>query len=251
MNHHHRSFNPIQFMKASHLRNIALAAVMTTSVHAQTIDWGSDVDSVFIDSQGYTLGTGYTFELGAFDSGFDLAKNPLATWFAHWNVFDAAAYDATNGYFTGTAQMLVTGLSNSPDLRMSSDTTDPNTTSFSGLEAYLWIRNDSTTMEKWGGSEWLLVRSADWFFPTYGCCNPALLLEWSVSDLLPANVPLYGWQKSPGSDQVVGKVDTTFTSSSSGGFLQTGTYLPEPSSAVMVLVLGAMAVLDRRRRWHS
>ncbi|MEI8084412.1 MAG: hypothetical protein WCI74_21440, partial [Actinomycetes bacterium] len=213
MNHHHRSFNPIHFMKANLLRCLAVMAAMTAAAHAQTINWGSDVDSVFIDSQGNTLDGSFVFELGAFTANYDPSKHDMTEWFANWHKFasvsssvpsDKPGYSQADGYF-------------SSEVVMTSGELDT-------LPAYLWIYNQKT-MTAWGGGEWLLVRSEDWNFPTYGCCNPALSLEWSVSDLVPGDVPLYGYQKGTVGNQV-GTGDLTYTSTSPGSFLQTATYLP-------------------------
>ena len=70
-----------------------------------------------------------------------------------------------------------------------------------------------------------------------------------MSDLGASDVPLYGYQNNT----YTNPVGTGDVYSPGGGFsstyLQTATYIPEPCSSVMMLMLGAMALLGRRRSW--
>ncbi|MCX6865825.1 MAG: PEP-CTERM sorting domain-containing protein, partial [Verrucomicrobia bacterium] len=64
-------------------------------------------------------------------------------------------------------------------------------------------------------------------------------LEWSVSDLRPQDVPLHGKQGDTAGPGV-------FTDSRSH-LLQTYTFVPEPSAALLATLAGLTFVLRRRR----
>lgn len=200
--------------------------------NAQTLDWGSQAFSALVDSKGQTLDNTFVFELGAFASGFTPSESNVESWLANWSVFDRADYSQANGVFTGQAHMLDNGTSDSPFLT-------PGALSFEGLSAYIWIRKGDLPVE---GSEWLVARSTGWTFPmaTPGCCDNDLIVQWSVSDLTPSDVPKWGNQ---------GGVDGPGVSTSTGGpyNLQTFTFVPEPSSAMLAALAGAFALTRRRR----
>ena len=235
-------------MKAMLHPCVLLMAFLTGLAQAQTIKWGSEVFSDLLDSKGDALGikpgSSFVFELGAFNAGFIPQPQNMDQWFSMWNVFDRASYNAVNGYFTSSVQMTDEGTSNSLFLDLT-----PATTSFAGLPAYLWVRN----VENGLGSENLLVRPGDaekWKFPSpvAGCCDNEVPLEWSVSDLAATDIPRFGSQgdvRGPGERTYDGYSNLqTHTSSSSEGEAT-----PEPGASVLVLVLGVMALLDRRRVW--
>ena len=229
-------------MKASFLRVIAVLAALSALGHAQTINWGSEVLSDLRKSNGGIINqSGFQFELGAFNPGFEPSPGNLANWFLNWHVYNTADYSKEAGYFTSPVQMQDNG-SFDPAL---------GAYDFQGLEAYLWIRN-SPTMVRDRGNEWLLVRASDWKFPeaSPGCCDNALPLEWSVSDLGAGDVPLFGAQGGVQANFGTRDYDLpstlqTYTLGASQGDSAT----PEPGAFVLVLVLGLMALLDRRRAW--
>lgn len=216
-------------MKASLI--LALSLILPLSgLHGQTLEWGSDTFSKIVDSKGATLDNTYVFEVGVFASPFTPDETNTASWFANWQAFDRAAYSPTNRYFTSTVQMTDDGKSNSAFL-------SPTATSFAGLEAYIWVRNSETPSPT---TEWFLVKSPSWIFPTAtpGCCDNDLPVQWSIADLVPSDTPVWGSQKG-----VDGK----------GTFTQDGVYnlqtftIPEPSAAMMVL-LSCTFLLARRKR---
>ena len=238
------TYRPFPPMKAIFLRSAAMISLLTAAAHGQSINWGSEAFSTLVDSRGNTIGqNGYVFELGAFNSGFTPTSNNLMSWFANWRVYDTAEYSSTNGYFTGAVDMLDNGTSG-----LGGDT-------FAGLNAYIWIRNSNIGESP--TTEWLLVRNSSWQFPTptSHCCDPSLPVEWSVSDLSSTDLPKYGGQggtegltNTPYSTPGPGLVTERLTS---GTFLQTYTFVPELSSSVLILVLGVLGLLDRRRTWST
>ena len=218
--------------------------------HALQLNWGSPGATWVVDSDGDGVDDNYVFELGAFPLGFDPGENDPSLWFENWMVFDAAIYNPMLGLFTSEVS-----ISN----QVTSSSTMPNVSneSFSGLTAYLWIRDSNEPIP---GSEWLLVRADNWTFPTIGegCCDTGTL-EWSISDLDPGDVPGWGWQnddnvpsgtEGPGefSESGLNARDIIAPSTTRTPALQTATFLvPEPSSALLLLLGASGMVLVRRR----
>lgn len=226
------------------LLGLPAAIVLATPASAIQINWGSAVDSVFRDSTGTPLDETFAIQLGYFESVLGEPFVPTATnaaeWSSHWKVFDQAAFNPEEGYFTSSAVMNSTGGSSYSPLGVD----------FSNQEAYIWIHNTETPGPT---AEWFLGRSATasastaaWNLPAKpadDCCDTTVL-EWSVTDLDSGDTPVYGKQ---GEQTGAG----VFSDNAPGYTLQTFTFapVPEPSSSLL-LALGGMAVALRRRRPH-
>lgn len=211
----------------------ALVLLAVPRLQAQTLNWGSKVFSDLADSEGNTLAeNAFVFELGAFVEDFVPDEENVGQWFANWRVFDTAGY---NGY-SGEGDLIWGHFGSTTQIR-NNVTNGSSSFSFAGLSAYIWIRNSDTPVE---GSEWLLTRATHWVFPTTGggCCENNPPLEWSVSDLKPGDVPLWGNQGGTSGPGVY-----TVTGSHT---LQTYTFVPEPSSLALAAL--ASCVMLRRRR---
>lgn len=208
---------------------LGLAAGRT---HAQTLNWGSEFASSIVDSEGVVLDNAFVFEIGAFTAGFTPQESNVSDWSANWLVFDRASYSQENGYFTSAVHYLNDGTSNSAYQ-------SPGASSFAGMEAFLWVRNSSDPVV---GTEWLLTRASNWVFPAPNqnpdCCDTEVI-EWSVSDLTGTDVPVWGNQGG-----VLGGGSYTVTGSYD---LQTHTFVPEPSSMMMIALAGSILTLRRRR----
>lgn len=202
--------------------------VADTRIQAQTLNWGNEAFGDLSDSKGVTLDNTFVFELGSFFNGFVPTDSNTDQWVLNWEVFDSAAYNKDIEYFTSTVYVQNGVTSSNPTA---------STLSFAGLDAYIWIRNDDNPVP---GTEWLLTRADNWTFPVIGgdCCNTDVV-EWAVSDLDSGNVPQWGRQ-----NDVIGSGE--FSSTSTTG-LQTFTFVPEPSSALLAAVAGGFLVLRRRR----
>ena len=215
-----------------------LGGLAVLKASAQQLNWGSSVFSDLVDSKGDALENTFVFEIGAFNPGFTPTLSNLLDWRSNWQVFDRAAYngieepvdDGIFGYFTGTARMLDDGRSDSAFMT-------PSALSFEGLSGYLWIRKGDDPV---AGSEWSLTRANNWVFPNAipGCCDNDTPFNWSTSDLTEADVPLWGRQ---------GKISGPGEVSNSGiHTLQTYTFVPEPSSFLMLLSASGLLMVRRR-----
>jgi hypothetical protein len=206
----------------------AVFTVVASCGHAQTLNWGNEVFGDVTDSEGVTLDNTFVFELGSFVDGFVPTESNLDQWVLNWEVFDQAAYNSTLGYFTSTVYV---------NNDVTTSNTSASTISFAGLDAYIWIRNDDNPVP---GTEWLLTRAASWTFPSIGgdCCNTEVI-QWAVSDLELSDVPVWGRQ-----NDVIGSGEFITTGTTG---LQTFTFVPEPSSAVLTAVAAGFLVFRRRR----
>lgn len=214
------------------LKTACLLALAAPLIHAQTLNWGSPVGTQLVDSYGNEIDGSFEFELGAFNIGFIPDANNMEDWDLNWKTFDSASYNQTFGYFTSTVHVI-------SDLSGNVLSSNPNasTGNFAGLLAYLWIRKGDIPA---GNTEWLLVRANNWTFPlTAGDCCDTSVIEWSVSDLTPTNTPLYGKQGG-----VTGPGSYGYNSTSG---LQTHSFVPEPSTALLSMIACAVTLLRRRR----
>ncbi len=208
----------------------AVCVIAASPSNAQTLNWGGQFGDVLTDSEGNLLDANFTFELGAFISGFIPSEHPLDQWSSNWRMFDTAEFNPGFGYFTGEVFILDNVTSSNPSA---------NPASFAGLVAYLWIRDNDQPIP---GSEWLLVRSDQWTFPLTGgdCCDTSVI-QWSISDLDGGDMPQWGRQ---GNAVGPGSYSTNTSSTSS---LQTFGFVPEPSTALLTAIAGLGMVLRRKR----
>ena len=221
---------------------LPIAIALATPVAAVQINWGNEIDSDLRDSFGNSLDATFAIQLGYFEKVLGQQFVPTAAntgeWSSHWKVFDQAAFDPLAGYFTSSANLNPEGTSSSTfaDNDLGVD--------FSNQNAYVWIHNSQTPGT---GTEWFLGRSATtpaWQIPAKveDCCDNRPPVEWSITDLEPADAPVFGKQ---GGTSGAGDYSVT------GPYtLQTFSVVPEPSSCLL-LTLGGAAVILRRRRPQS
>jgi hypothetical protein len=209
----------------------SLAGAIISDATASTLNWGSDVGSSLMDSEGEVLDETFVFELGAFQDNFVPDESNIDQWSLNWLVFDRASYNPILGYFTSSVQI-------STDGKSASEFAEPDSPSFNGKSMYLWIKNNAGTQP---GTEWMLSRNASWTFSvnTTECCDNSLPMEWSVSDLDENDVPVWGAQNGiPGAGE----------SSAPGNYtLQTYTVVPEPTAITLVGVAIGLGMMRRRR----
>ena len=227
---------------------MALACgLFSGQARAISVSWGSEYFSDLRDSYGNPLDSSFYMQLGYFEATFTPDANNTAQWAANWHVFDQAAYnnpvnsfDPLVGYFTRESIAIdENGHSTSPYAEVGLN--------FTGQEAYLWTFNNQTPGV---GTEWLLARADSWVFPAGsvpGCCENELPLQWSVSDFAtqdPQALPIWGGQ---GGQRGAGYYTDTNVNYSNYT-LQTFTFVPEPSTAMLTALGVAIALLRRNRR---
>jgi hypothetical protein len=216
---------------------VGASSILTATIsRADTINWGSEVLSVNLQSDGSTPVTAndFTIQLGKFADGFLPDGNNVDLWASNWLVFDEllpGGHHQVPGYFTSEPQL------------MNNNTFRP------GDQAYVWMFNQNTAVP---GSEWLLYTNDDtdgsalddWLFPQVTGSQQTLPLSWRVSNsshvLFGGLDPRRGDPNDPRYGMGVGDdPDMPFN-------LQTRTFVPEPASAM--LGLSALLILNRRRR---
>jgi len=223
---------------------------------AQTLEWGMGVGAplinsngvgwfdkdgdAWIDEDGDGIHDRFVFELGAFPLNFDPNEYDVGEWLTHWRVFDRLVIDPVFGLSTSSIYIPLDVTSESQYA------SDQN--SFAGLPAYMWIRAGGDLPVP--GSEWFLARAENWTFPLVGgdCCGIEFI-EWSISDLTPASeqtsgdVPKWGLQNNVSGGEGV----FSFTPNEGFDGIQTHTFIPEPSSSLLLMLGAAGLVLTRRR----
>jgi hypothetical protein len=216
-----------------------------SSLEARTVFWGGPTESVLYQSDGVTpVDSSFTFLLGSFDVGYDPLTSPIETWASNFNTFDQAYYNDTTDFFSSSANLLDTGLSDGVNA-------DP-TFDFRNKRLYLWVFDSNTfnplvptTTESalFTGDTWVLPPEGN-----CGCGEDNLPLEFYVSNMTAA---------------VIGNVDPDYTGSNPpidgplGEFTRpTGAYdfqthsftvVPEPSVALLGS-LGLLGLALRRKR---
>jgi hypothetical protein len=225
---------------ASICRVLALAAAMffaAVPARAEVVfNWGSPVYSTFRDSFGNPLDASYTFQLGAFDPSFTPTAGNVSLWSANWKVFDQADFNVDFETFASTADMLDNGTSSSAFAEPGYD--------FRGLDAYIWGFKSPSTYGV--GMEWVWFRAPSWTFPTtFDPGPPVTPTDWSTSDLVAGDVPLWGAQSTA--------IGLGYASAPGVYSLQTYTItpgpspIPEPSTVLVAALLLALAVWHRRK----
>jgi hypothetical protein len=208
---------------------------------AKWVTWSSEAFSDFRDSFGNPLDETFIIQLGFFEdvlgTPFTPDKDNVSDWITQWRVFDQASLNLSDGFFSAEAGIDGSGASTSQfadnDLGLN----------FSYQDAYIWIRNSDTPGP---GAEWFLARSSEWVLPpgSEDCCDKTTPVQWSITDLNPQSgtpvTPVWGGQSGQYGEGERALTDPAYT-------LQTFTFIPEPSSSLLV-ALAAGALLLRRGR---
>jgi hypothetical protein len=204
---------------------LLLSLAPSATTQARGISWFSAVGDIFLMADGTTkMDSTMTFELGGFSSGFTPSLANLSLWQSNWIVFDIAVDgdgwnpdpDFSNYGGLGTAVAAASGFITS---------SDTGATFGIGQQAYVWTYNSKTISPT---SEWALITNAAWTYPVASTSIPDPL-EWGLGH--------------DGTTALVGGTSTdggTFVST-----LQTQA-VPEPGSALLILVAGVMIRLRRR-----
>lgn len=224
--------------KTALLGLVAVAALLPgTALANTTVFWGGPAEGLHIDSDGNETETpAFTFQIGAFDSGFNPGVAPFESWAANWNVFDQASYDTENNFFDSIAHM---------DNAGASDGVNADGFDFRGSKLYIWVYNSNVVDAGSALSlQWALISGASWNLPAITNENHALPLEFRLGN---ADQAWIGAVDPDGSGPVIGSLGHT---NSNGPFdLQTHNLnvVPEPSAALLGL-LGLGGLMVRRNR---
>ncbi len=205
---------------------------------ADTVNWGSSFGGVHVESDGDALLATFTFEIGTFGSTFIPDETNVDLWSANWKVLDAATYNDTLNIFTDSFDLL-----DHPTLpgQVVSNSPDADPVNFSqGEQVYIWVYNTDTAAP---GSEWVLITDND------GAGGD----DWVIPDPDDQTIDPVQWRVSTATQVVFGGLnDVSGPGERTGGpplfDLQTHTFVPEPSGALLVgCGLGVLAL--RRRRF--
>ena len=228
---HHHSTPKTTTMKTTSLLILASCLLLGSAVQARTIAWGTETDSILIDSNGTTLDADYTFELGTFGTFVPTATN-MDQWLTNWKVFDRAVaptdYNVEFGWVSNSATLEADMTSSRSDL--------PQHTFNVGEQAYIMVY-DSLALGQ-ANTEVALVTDSTWLMPTSDTHSPDTR-DWRINA---AGNAVYG-----GLNDVQGP--GAHSANPTAFVLQTHTTaapVPEPSSAMLLTLAGLM--MRRRRR---
>ena len=252
-------------MKKCTLLLIASLAISAPAVRAAGIGWentpfNSDPISgtpvPMYNSHGGLLDNSFSFELGTWNTGFTPTAANVATWAANWNVISSASAPATSGWASlDPSDPNVNDPIQNYQYFARQITFNANGSVVGGSgsifhtndQAYIWAFNNKTLD---GTTEWALVTDASvgatpddvWHVPDpSGTLN--LPLTWNLST---ADTAVYG--------SVNGVTGAGAQAVNPGAaYLQTFnvvSVVPEPGSALLLMLAGASVHL-RRRRFHS
>ena len=224
---------------------LGMLACALGSAEARTVTWGGPTDAVLYQSDGVTpVDSSFTFQLGAFDVGYDPLANPVETWVNNWNVFDQTTYNDTTNFFQSTAFMNENGISSGVNA-------DP-TFDFRSKRLYLWVFDSNvfnptqpTTIES------ALFTGDTWVLPAVGnpCCGeetcPLQLYVSNMTSAIIGNVdPDYSGSNPP----IVGPLGEYDSPTGAYDFqTHSFTVVPEPSVSLLG-GLGVLGLLLHRRR---
>ncbi|MDQ8192476.1 hypothetical protein [Roseibacillus persicicus] len=141
--------------KRSQLRRFVLVtALLAGSCLGGGVNWGNELGSSAVSSQGVPLDSSWTFFLGYFEGGFTPTASNSEQWASQWRTLDASGYSTSSGLF-GSAW-------------------DHDGVS-SGRKGYIWGLNRSSP-----ANEWVLYTAASWVVPINNPLNPNS--NWFTAD---------------------------------------------------------------------
>lgn len=232
--------------KPSYLTRIlclSLALAWTQGAQASTVFWGSNFNDNLFNSAGDILDETYSFEIGTFTGGFTPTYQNVDQWEANWHVIDRVFAPDSNGWNPlpiPDGQFFVATVDLNPDGTSSSSDANPGDTFTMGDTVYLWAYNSKSIVPS---SEWALVtdgspvgdQADDWIVPDPS--NTGGSFVWQLTD---ANTAIIG-----GANGVQGP--GTYSTTPGVFSLQTAV-VPEPGSALLLLVAAAAHLTRRTRR---
>ena len=218
-------------MKASFFVTLLSLLVLGSSLQARTIAWGTELDSILLDSNGVTLDANYTFELGTFGNFVPTALN-TDQWLSSWKVFDRATsptgFNTVDGWVSSAATL---------ESDMTSSRTDLPQYNFSvGEQAYILVYDALLLADP--ATEFALITDSSWLMPTSDTHSPDTR-DWRINA---AGTAVFGGLNNLQGPGQYGTNPNAFV-------LQTHTVpapVPEPGSAMLLLAAGALIRMRRR-----
>lgn len=226
--------------RSSHFKRLAATALTVACLQggalASQVVLSSEFNDLLFDSNGNTLDTTFSFEIGTF-GGFIPTYQNIDQWAANWHVFeraydpDANGWNAVDQFFVAQADHNTSGNSESPDA-------NPLDVFIQGEKIYLWVYNSKDILPT---SEWALV--------TDSVISGNTAEQWVIPD--PMDLPPISHEMKlvDADDVIIGGVngvqgEGTFNATPPAFSLQTAV-VPEPGSGLLVLAAAA-AFLQRR-----
>lgn len=229
-------------------RFIALSALVLSlgNGFAVTIHWGNAVGDFIYQSDGTTpVSNSFSFELGTFSNGFVPELNNADDWASNWHVLDQGNYSPVTGRLAGSVTLLDNPM---PDGAILDGNATDTASFFFGKDAYLWVYNQNATVDS--TLEWSLISNptgggdaeSAWTFPVAGA-DARTVADFALSD--PGVSAGFG-AESGGGTLTSGEGDSSGTPATFGIQTYTIPAIPEPSSALLVLL--ALCGLGGRRK---
>jgi hypothetical protein len=207
-----------------------LCLAASPCAHARTIAWGSELDSILVDSNGVTLDASHTFELGTFGTFVPTSIN-IDLWLTNWKAFDRATvpigFNPSEGWVSSAATLEADMTSSRSDL--------PQHTFTVGEQAYIMVYDSLALSDP--ATELALITDASWLMPTSDTHSPDTR-DWRINA---AGTAVFGGLNNIQGPGQYGVNPNAFV-------LQTHNSpspIPEPGSALLLTSLGLMF---RRRR---
>ena len=215
---------------------LLFAALLLASPAAKGsgVGWGnSPFDTLSLyNSTGSLLDDTYVFELGTFGSFVPLLSN-IDLWEANWKLLDVAQAPDTSGWNSG-AQYFASSFTFETDGTVQGLV--GSDTFITGEQAYLWVRS---------GDEWALVTDN-----TAGLGADNI---WQLPNPTDSLAQPLTWNLNSATSVIIGGVNGTQGggdySVDPGSSMRLQTHVvPEPGTALLILVAGCLARLRRSKR---
>ncbi len=225
----------------------ALLNLSPSFTQAATISWGTAPANELFQSDGTRLDASFSFEIGYFDNVGGNTTTPfvptstnLNEWSTYWRPWDRAStaegFDPNKGYVARSNEFQNTSTATVASAYGQSFVIPTN------AQAYLWVF-DSKAVEP--GSEWALITNRagdagvgpDWKFPDPPELGFPSFPDWSVDTAGTAVLGGYLSARGPGD----------YSASPTSYDIQTSA-IPEPGSAVLILMCGIAIQIARKRQ---
>ena len=222
-------------MKVHHLLLAATLLLAAPSSNAAGVGWSNPLgDTALLDSYGAPFDNAFVFEFGTFSSGFTPTAGNTNLWASNWKLLDRAIAPPDS----------ITGEGFNVDFQYVTSAWDFNTNgTVQGLsgsatfaaneQAYLWVYCTN--------GEWALVTDS-----SVGTTGDDIWRLPDPTDTSPTGT--FTWGLETADTAIVGSLNGTFNTVDYR--LQTAqvAVVPEPSGALMVLLVGCVARVVRTRR---